>query len=125
MYQFEVTPNKDIPLTKYELETISIESTEAIVESLKPIEKEWGVSVLLIDKAGQNSISWVASWLGILGAILVILPETSVFGFAVWIIANGLWITYGAQQHHYDLLRMYCIFLVTAVLGFITHCGIL
>lgn len=125
MYRFEITPNKKIPLTKYELKEIQRESEETIINGLNTIGKEWDVKINFVDRAGQNSISWLASWLGILGAILVILPETSVYGFAIWIIGNSLWIAYGLQQHHLDLFRMYCIFLVTAVLGFITHWGIL
>lgn len=125
MYRFEITPNKKIPLTKYELKEIQRESEETIINGLNTIGKEWDVKINFVDRVGQNSISWLASWLGILGAVLIILPETTIFGFGVWIIGNSLWIAYGLQQHHSDLFRMYCIFLVTAVLGFITHCGIL
>ncbi len=59
---------------------------------------------------------WTAAALGILGALLVALMRPRA-GFAVWLPANVLWITWATVHHYWAMVVMFAVYLVITVVG--------
>ncbi len=63
-------------------------------------------------------LEWVATGLGILGAILN--ASKRIEGFYIWIIANILWIYIGIITKLYGMAFLFFVYLLIAIYGIIT-----
>lgn len=54
---------------------------------------------------------------GILGALIVTIPDYAIFGFGIWIISNTAWIKVGISESKFYSTAMFSCFLITSIAG--------
>lgn len=68
----------------------------------------------------MKAIEWLASLIGLLGALLLALHnEISGWGFVAFLLSNILWIVWGVRKRAHGLLTMQIGFTVTSLMGII------
>jgi len=119
-----ISKDPRIEITPEESNMISKELIDQFNPILKEVSSTNNVNILIGEASSSDSISWVASWLGIFGGLLVSFPQTILIGFGLWVFANSLWITYGKKHKNKDIIKMNGFFLITSIIGLIVHSGI-
>lgn len=63
-------------------------------------------------------LEWIATGLGILGAIIN--ARKKIQGFYIWVIANLFWIYIGIKIKLYGLALLFFVYLLIVIYGIIT-----
>jgi len=70
-----------------------------------------------------NTNRYIFTGMSMLGSVLVAMPSSLIrsCAFALWIVANILWLNDAYKRHDKEQMLLYAFFTLTAAIGFCTN----
>jgi len=65
----------------------------------------------------METIEWIATVLGLIGAMLIALKKRT--GFKVWLASNAFMIIFSILSHHWGVMIQFIAYSITSIIGLI------